>query len=109
MSEAPDVKVTQSDTYKEIHVTGQVANMNYDGLKLTVLHESPDLTGMLAHDRLKMSKLVISRQIECTLNLSPQNLKAWALALKNELDRYGRLFGTIMSPEEVDQKFRESN
>ena len=85
VSEAPDVQFTQSDTY---NVTGQVANMNYDGLKLNILHESPDLTGMLAHDRLKVSKLVINRQMECTLHLSPQNLTAWALALRNELGRY---------------------
>ena len=109
MSEAPDIKVIQSDTYKEIYVTGQVSNLNYDGVKLTILHDSPDLTGTLADERFKASKMVINRQIECTLNLSPLTLKTWVLVLNTELKKYERMFGTIMSPEEINQKFRESH
>ncbi len=53
MSEPPDVQVKQSDTFKEIHVTGQVSNINYDGLKLTVLHDSLNLVDALSGTQIK--------------------------------------------------------
>lgn len=109
MSDSPDVKVVQSDTYKEIQVSGQVAGLNYDGLKLTVFHDVPDLTNTLTAEHFKVSKIVINRQIECTLNMSPQALKTWAFVLAQELKRYEGTFGVILSPEEVEQKFREYN
>ena len=57
-------------------------------------------TGLTSHGWL-------DRKIECTLMLSPMNLKAWAIMLQRELERYERLFGTIPPPEAVRQKFRE--
>ena len=107
MSEAPDVKVSRSDTYSEIYPTHQIAGLNYDGLKMTVFNDSPDLTDALATEHFKMSKLVINRRIECTLHLNPQALKDWALTLLANLRKYEGMFGSIMSPEEVQQKFKE--
>ena len=107
LTEEPDVKATQSGTYKEINVTGQVSHLDYDGLKLTVLHDSPDLTNTLHGSQIKVSKIIINRQIECTLNLSPMSLKAWALILGAELVKYEKMFGTVLSPEEIEQKYRE--
>ena len=101
MSETPDVQVTQSDTFKEINVTGQVSNLTYDGLKLTILHDSLNLSKALGRDQIKMSKTTINRQIECTLNLQPINLKAWTILFQKELERYEKLVGTILSPEEI--------
>ena len=107
MSEEPDVQTSQSPTFKEINVTGQVSNLSYDGMKLVILHDSPDIQQALQGDQFKMSKALINRQIECTLNLSPINLKAWSLLFQQELERYEKLFGTILSPEEVNEKFRD--
>ncbi len=106
MSEAPDVQVSQSDTYKEINVTGQVSNLNYDGMKLTVLHDSFNLQPALSGAQFKMSKATINRTIECTINLSPVNLKSWAILFDQELKKYEKLFGTILSPEEINEKFK---
>ena len=108
MSEVPDINTSHSDTYKEIYVTGQISTLNYDGLKLAVLNDTADLTKTLQSDRFQISKVIINRHIECTLNLSPQTLKAWALLLNKELNRYEKTFGHILSPEEVNQKFQES-
>ena len=109
LSEPPDIQTSQSPTFKEINVTGQVSNLNYDGMKLVILHESPDLQKALQGDQFKMSKAIINREIECTLNLSPINLKAWSRLFQQELERYEKLFGTILSPEEVNEKFRTNN
>lgn len=109
MSEAPDVKVSPSDTYKEINVSGQVTGLNYDGMKLTVFHDSPNLTQTLTAEGFKPHKVVIDRYIECTLNMPPQTIKEWALILSENLARYEKTFGMILSPEEVEQKFREYN
>jgi len=106
MSEAPDVQVSQSDTYKEINVTGQISNLNYDGMRLTVLHDSFNLAPALSGAQIKMSKATINRKIECTINLSPVNLKSWAILLDQELKKYEKLFGTILSPEEINEKFK---
>ena len=54
MSETPDISAVQSDTYKEIHVTGQVLQTGYDGTRLTVLHDAPDLTKTLTGDMFKV-------------------------------------------------------
>ena len=108
MSETPDISAIHSDTYKEIHVTGQVVQTGYDGLRLTVLHDVPDLTDTLKGDTFKVSKIIINRQIECTLYLPPQMLKAWARAFEVELKRYEQTYGRILSPEEVEQKHRDS-
>ena len=107
MSEPPDVEVTQSTTFREIHVTGQVSNLNYDGMQLTVLHDSPALQKALSGNQFKASKAIINREIECTLNLSPINMKAWLLMFKDEVERYEKMFGTILSPEEVNEKFKQ--
>ena len=107
MSETPDVKAAQSDTYKEIYVTGKVTNLSYDGLRLTVLRDSHDLTNTLSAEQFKASKVVINRQIECTLHLSPQAIKDWAITLAAELKKYEGTFGAILSPQEVQQKIRE--
>jgi len=106
MSETPDIQVNQSDTFKEINVTGQVAHLNYDGLRLTILHDSANLSNALAGDKIKISKTTINREIECTINLSPVNLKSWALLFDRELKRYEMLFGVILSPEEIQEKFK---
>jgi len=106
MSETPDVQVNQSDTFKEINVTGQVSNLTYDGLKLTVLHDSLNLKSALSGTQIKASKTSISREIECILNLTPINLKGWAILFQKELERYEKLFGTILSPEEIAEKFK---
>ena len=108
MSEAPDINTVQSDTYREIHVSGQVVQLDYDGMRLTVLHDSADLTDALTAGRIKASKVIINRQIECMLYLTPQILKAWARAFETELGRYEQTFGTILSPEEVNQRRRDS-
>ena len=109
MSETPDIQVTQSETFKEINVTGQVANLNYDGLRLTLLHDSYNLKSALSGTQMKMSKATINRQIECVINLSPVNLKGWALLFDQELKRYEMLFGTILSPEEIQEKFKNTS
>ena len=62
MSDAPEVRTTKSDTYKEIHVTGQIANLTYDGLRLAVLHDAPDLTETVDGDRFDVSRMVIDRK-----------------------------------------------
>lgn len=107
MSEAPDVEVSKSSTYKEIYVTGQVVNIGYNGLNLTVLHDSQSLEKALSGNEFKISKAVINREIECTLNLSPINMKAWAMMFQQNVEQYERMFGRIMSPEEVSEKFRQ--
>lgn len=109
MSEAPDINVNKSDNYREIYVSGQIIGLNYDGLKITVFHDSQDFTNTLSTEQFKMSKIITNRQIECTLNISPQALKAWAILLAKELKRYEGSFGQILSPEEVSQRFREYN
>jgi len=106
MSEAPDVQVSKSETFKEINVTGQVSNMNYDGLRLTVIHDSLNLGAALSGTQIKTSKTTINREIECTLNLSPVHLKDWAILFQKELEKYEKLFGTILSPEEIAEKFK---
>lgn len=106
MSETPDVQVIRSETFKEINVTAQVANLTYDGMKLTILHDSLNLSNAITGDKIKVSKTTINREIECTLNLSPVNLKSWALLFDRELKRYEMLFGTILSPEEITEKFK---
>jgi len=106
MSEAPDVQVSKSETFKEINVTGQVSNLNYDGLRLTVIHDSLNLGAALSGTQIKTSKTTINREIECILNLSPVNLKGWAILFQKELERYEKLFGTILSPEEIAEKFK---
>ena len=103
----PDIEVTQSPTFREINVTGQVSNLNYDGMKLTILHDTPDLKMALAGNQFKASKAIINREIECTLNLSPINMKTWSIMFKKELERYEKLFGVIMSPEEIQEKFKQ--
>ena len=60
MSEDPYIQTSQSPTFKEIHVTGQVSNLNYDGMKLIVLNDSPDLQKALQGDQFKMSKAIIN-------------------------------------------------
>jgi len=107
MSETPDVNVKESDFFKEIIVTGQISNLNYDGLKLTVLHDSLNLQEAVKGSQIKVSKTTINRQIECTLNLSPLQLKSWAILLQTELKKYEELFGTILSPEEIQEKFKK--
>jgi len=107
MSEAPDVQVTYSNTFKEIHVSGQISNLNYDGVKLTVIHDIPDYKEALNGNQIKASKTTINRQIECAINLSPVNLKSWAIMLQQELKKYEMLFGTILSPEEINEKFKQ--
>ncbi len=109
MSDVPDIQVIQSSTFKEINVTGQVSNLNYDGMRLTVIHDSGNLQNALTGDKIKISKATINREIECTLNLSPLNLKTWAILFQKELERYEKLFGTILSPEEINEKFRKQN
>ncbi len=106
MSEPLDINVSHSPNFKEIHVTGQVSNLGYDGLKLTVLHDTHDLQHALQEDPIKISKTTINREIECTLNLTPINLKAWAILFQQELERYEKLFGTILSPEEIGERFK---
>ena len=106
MSEAPDVQVSKSETFKEINVTGQVSNLNYDGLRLTVIHDSLDLGAALSGTQIKKSKATINREIECILNLSPVILKGWAIIFQKELEKYEKLFGTILSPEEIAEKFK---
>ncbi len=106
MSEAPDVQVTQSNTYKEVHVSGQISNLTYDGVKLTVLHDIPDYREALNGNQIKASKTTINREIECVINLTPVNLKSWAIILQQELAKYEKLFGTILSPEEINEKFK---
>jgi len=106
MSETPDVRVSQSETFKEINVTGQISNLNYDGLKLTVLHDSLNLQPALSGTQIKMAKATINRKIECTINLSPVNLKSWAILFQKELEKYEKMFGTILSPEEIQEKFK---
>ena len=106
MSEAPDIQAYKSPTYKEINVTGQLSHLTYDGLQLVVLHESHDLQKALQGDQFKMSKAIVNREIECAINLTPINLKTWALLFQQELERYEKLFGVILSPEEIEEKFR---
>ena len=108
MSESPDVSVNYSSTYKEINVTGQVGHTTYDGMKLTVLYDTADLQKALSGNQFKASKAIVNRQIVCTLNLSPINLKTWAIMFQKELERYEKLFGVILSPEEVDEKFKNN-
>ncbi|MDI1495158.1 MAG: hypothetical protein K8823_464 [Cenarchaeum symbiont of Oopsacas minuta] len=108
MSEMPDIEVTKSSSFKEINVTGQVSNLNYDGMKLTVLHDFPDLQKALSGNQFKASKAIINREIECTLNLSPINMKTWSIMFQKEVSRYEKLFGRIMSPEEIQEKFKQS-
>ena len=108
MSEAPDVQASQSETFKEINVSGQITTLNYSGLQLTVTHDSINLSEALTGTQIKQSKTTINRQIECTLNLDPIHLKDWAITLQKELKRYEELFGIILSPEEIREKFKKS-
>ena len=106
MSETPDVKVSKSENYKVIQVTGQISHISYDGIKLTVLNDVLDLAPAVTGDNFKMSKATITREIQCTIDLSPFSLKSWALLLNQELKKYETLFGTILSPEEIQEKFK---
>lgn len=107
MSELPDIKTAKSDMYREICVSGQVSMIDYSGLHLTVWHDIPDLTNTLSSEKFRASKVIIDRQIECTIRLDPQGLKEWAMALSEQLQKYERAFGVILSPEEVAQKFKD--
>jgi len=106
MSEQPDVQVKESDCFREILVTGQISNLNYDGLKLTVLHDTLNLQDAVKGNQIKASKATINRQLECTLNLTPLQLKTWTILLQTELKKYEGWFGTILSPEEIQEKFK---
>lgn len=109
MTETPDVRVRQSDHYRDIRVTGQAINVTYDGLRMTILNDTPNLENAIQGDVFRASKLIIDRSIECTLNLSPTTMKAWAMALQHELEKYETTFGPILSPEEIAQKLRDAN
>ncbi len=106
MSESPDVKVTKSENYQVFQVTGQLSHISYDGIKLTVINDKLDIAPAVAGDNFKMSKATITREIQCTLDLSPFSLKSWALLLNQELKKYENLFGTILSPEEIQERFK---
>ncbi len=106
MSDAPDVRVSKSPTFKEIHITEHASNLSYDGMKLTVFRDAVDLQNAVQGDGLRVSKAMIYRETECTLSLSPMNLKEWTMLFRSALARYEKLFGTILSPEEVAEKFK---
>ena len=108
MSESPDVKVTKSDNYQVFQVTGQISHISYDGIKLTVINDKLDIGPAVAGDNFKMSKATITREIQCTIDLSPFSLKSWAILLNQELKKYEDLFGNIMSPEEIQEKFKNA-
>lgn len=107
MSEVPDIRTSKSDMYREINVSGQISRLDYSGLDLTVWHDVPDLTDTLSSETFRASKVIIDRQIECTIHLDPQRLKEWAITLAEQLRKYEQAFGVVLSPEEVAQKFRE--
>lgn len=108
MVEMPDINVVQSDTYKEIDVTGQISHVNYDGMKMTVFHDSPDHKRTLRGGHFNASKMMINREIECTLNLSPLAMKIWLILLQKEVTKYEKAFGRILSPEEIAQKLKRT-
>ena len=107
MAAEADIIVRQSDTYKVIHVTGEIMFTNYDGARISVLNDSSDLTKTLHGDSFKPSKVQIHRTIECELVLPPSRLKAWVHVLQRELARYEKSFGHVLSPEEIDTKMRD--
>jgi hypothetical protein len=100
----PPVHVSKSGTFKEINITGQVANLSYNGMILTVFHDILDFSKSADGEDVDVSKIEIDRQIECTLYLRPAYLRAWAVLLHRELERYERLYGKIPSSEELDEE-----
>lgn len=106
MSEQPDITVRESDCYREIIPTGQITNLGYDGLRLTVLHDSFNLQDAVKGNQIKVSKATINRNIECTIILTPVQLKTWAIIFNDELQKYEKFFGIILSPEEIQEKFK---
>ena len=109
MAEDPDVRVRQSDHYRDIRVTGQVFVPSYDGLRITILNDVHNLENTIQGSTFRASKLLIDRSIECTLNLTPSTMKAWAIALQQALENYEHTFSPILSPEEIEQKLRDAN
>ena len=107
MAKELDDDETKSSTYNENYVVGQVSNLGYGENDLTV-SESQSLEKALDSNEFKVSKAIVNRQIECTLKLPPINLKDWAMLFQN-LEQYESMFGRIMSPEEVAEKFRQSS
>ena len=106
MVEELDDDGNKISTYNENYVVGQVSNSGYGENDLTV--ESQSLEKALDSNEFKVSKAIVNRQIECTLKLPPINLKDWAMLFQN-LEQYESMFGRIMSPEEVAEKFRHSS
>ena len=107
MAAEADIVVRQSDTYKVIHVSGEITYTDYEGLRCTVFEDSADLTNTIQGNTFKASKLQVNRLIECTLVLPPSRLKAWTLTLQRELERYEGTFGPILGPEEIASRIRD--
>lgn len=108
-TEEPDVQVNYSDAYREIQVGGQLINTAYEGMRLTVINDRPNIKDMIKGSTVRPSKMTIDRTIECTLILPPSGVKAWAIALRKAVMDHERTFGPIFSPEEVEQKLRDAN
>ena len=106
---SPDIHAKLSDTYKDIQVSGRVIAPSYEGFRITVYTDAPNLVDVLSANVPKPEKLTIDRHIECTLNMTPQTLKEWAIAFSQELKKYEGMFGTILSPEEIQQKIRDAS
>lgn len=103
----PD-EAAKSPTYGEIYVTGQVSNTSCDGISMAALHESQHLWRAANSGEFKIS-VVTNKQIGCTLNSSQNGTESWSALFRRNLERYESMFGPIMSPEEIAEKFRQSS
>jgi len=100
----PEISSSTSETHKRILVAGVFGGARPYGLEVTVYSEQGDYERVLETQPLNPARSVLRRTVETTLILDPMQMKSVHEWLGKNIAEYERIFGSILSPEEITRR-----
>lgn len=103
----PDIDGEYSPTYKRINVGGIVGGIFSGGLEAVLYTEERRMDKVIATQPISPHKFTVKRTIEVSVIMDPIQAKAIYQWLGNNIAEYEKIFGRILSPEELESRTRK--
>ncbi len=105
----PDIEVQKHPDYRTINVNGIGGNMNNMYLEMVVFTDEQDLEKSLGQHDFAIEKSVTRRTIQIRMIMDPYQAQSTLIWLQRHLENYKKLYGSIPSPEELQNRANTKN
>lgn len=107
MSKVPEIVAQYSPNYRKINVNRVLGGIRPGYLEFEIISEETDFQNLLNREPIDFAegKQILKRISECKLIMDPIQARALLDFLAQQVEKYEKLFGKILSDTELQESF----